>query len=57
MLVGLLKRATDRLEIAVLVYRVGQKVGHKLVTTLLSNPNRLKKIHWKIPWVGFLISI
>ena len=27
MLVGLLKRATDRLEIAVLVYRVGQKSG------------------------------
>jgi len=26
-----------------------KKVGHRLVTIILSNLNRLIKIHWKIP--------
>ena len=27
-----------------------KKVGHGLMTIILSNLNRFKKIHWKIPW-------
>jgi len=33
-----------------MMYRVGQKVGHILMTTVLSNLNQFNKIsHWKIP--------
>ena len=27
-----------------------KKRGHRLMTTVLSNLDQFKKIHWKIPW-------
>jgi len=42
--------ATHPSNTPVKIYRVGQKVGHKLMTVILSNLNRFEKMHSKIPW-------